>query len=539
MRRRLTRWPGSSLRARLTLAFAAIILFTLALASASFALVIRDDQWRREMARISELTIPLTGQLRSLELLGSSREEIADFLERQADDLDLRLVLADSRGQIFSDTEDDELVGRTLEIQGTTRASLGRRVRQASVNGPEGELAFVVAPTGGFGREAAPPPPPAPSGQTGAGSQGRRPFAREGSFEERFQRQSAYLLGLSVPRQSLAEAWLELLPRLSVAAAGALVLSTVIAWPLASSIARPLSGMTHAAEQIARGDLDQRLPPVWGNDEVARLARAFDRMAQEVGRSQRALRSLLANVSHDLRTPLTSIQGFSQALTDGTLADQREVAEAGQVINQEAARMSRLVDDLLYLSRVEAGQLPLQWQELDLATLLERRLAAVARRAEEAGVVPRLETPARPLVRADQSSLERVVDNLVENALRHTPAGQQVIVRLTQPEPGWAELQVRNGGEPIPAEDLPRIFERFYQVDRARAEGGTGLGLAIIREIVQAHGGSCAVSSSQAEGTTFMVRLPALETPIGEPEPTRTGSPAPRAAGVLPVRPVR
>jgi signal transduction histidine kinase len=517
-----------SLRARLTLAFAFIILVTLFLAGSAFVLILREYQIRREVNRVAELTAPLSNQVRSLEQLGATTQEIVAYLERQAEDLDLRVVLADGRGLVFADSE-DTLLGRQLTIQGPARFGLQRRVRQATVLGPEGEISFMVSPA------INPANPQAPSTST--------PPPPGASVGERFLgRASAYIVGLSIPRQhSLATAWLELLPNLSLAALGALLLSIAIAWPLAASIARPLAVMTHAAEGIAQGKLDQQIP-VRGRDEVSRLAQAFNRMAREVAVSQRTLRDFLANVSHDLRTPLTSIQGFSQALADGTLVDRAEAVEAARIVNHEAARMSQLVDDLLYLSKMETGQAPLQLRDLELAPLVAARIEAAAWRAAEAGVeLVWLPEPVPP-VEADPLPLERVVDNLLDNALRHSPRGRTVTVRLTTdngrkttdegrrtkdegPRGGQeasfvlrpsssVTLSVHNTGSTIPPEDLPRVFERFYQVDKARAAGSSGLGLAISREIVLAHGGRCWAESSGEQGTTFFVLLPGKQSAV-------------------------
>jgi signal transduction histidine kinase len=548
------RLPGS-LRVRLTLAFAAIIVVTLLLAGSAFVFILRDYQIRREVNRVAELTIPFSNQVRSLELLGGTTQEIVDFLERQAEDLDVRVVLADNRGNVFFDTE-DTLVGRRLDIQNPPRFGIQRRVRQASVESPDGELTFMVSPNINPQAPQATPTPP------GA------------SLGERFLgRPSAYTVGLSVPRQSIGTAWLELLPRLSLAALAALLLSVGLAWPLAASIARPLAGMTQAAEAMAQGRLDQQIP-VRGRDEVGRLAQAFNTMAREVSASQRTLRDFLANVSHDLRTPLTSIQGFSQALTDGTLAEPDELAEAGRIINQEAARMSRLVDDLLFLSKMESGQAAFERRLLDLTGLVAARVEAFARRAAERNLTLRWQPSPTPLIEADQTSLERVVDNLLDNALRYTPAGGTVtvgvesqgtestnLVGLGFPRPAvppdpvngssivdgpaigrgdpapstshYCLVWVHNTGSTIPPDDLPRVFERFYQVDKSRAAGSSGLGLAISYEIVQAQGGRCWVESRPEAGTTFFVTLPATSSqPAGTPQ---VGSPAASQQVVVPV----
>jgi signal transduction histidine kinase len=490
------------------LGFGAIILITLLLAGSGFVLILREYQIRREINRVAELTLPLSGQVRSLEQLGATTQDVEEYIDRQAEELDLRVVLADARGNIFADTE-ETLVGRQLRIDSTARFGIQRRVRQATVAGPDGEITLMVSP-------AINPTPATVVGAVPSPATGPVPAAppQGSSVGERFLgRPSAYVIALSVPRQTIATAWLELLPRLALAAVGALVLSVAIAWPLAASIARPLVGMTRAAEEIARGRLDQQIP-VRGRDEVARLGRAFNRMAREVAASQRTLRDLMANVSHDLRTPLTSIQGFSQALTDGTLREAEEVVEAGKIINQEAARMSRLVDDLLFLAKMEAGQLPLQRSALDLDQLVAARVEAAGRRAAEAAIALSRQPSPTPPVFADRLRIEQVVDNLLDNALRYTPAGGVVTVRLAadgERPSQFVRLSVHNTGSYIPPEDLPRVFERFYQVDKARSAGGTGLGLAISREIVQAHGGRWGVESSREGGTAFWVSLPASQ----------------------------
>ena len=400
----------SSLRGRLTLAFITIIVVTLLLASGAFVLILRDEQLRRETARVAELTGPLTNQVRSLEALGATTPEIVDYLERQSDDLELRLVLADGRGTVFADSA-DTLVGQQLQIQPVVRTTAGRRLRQATITDSSGELTFLVSASINPERPTAMDDPVSPA-------------------RDRLQnKQSAYIIGIGVPQQSLATTWLELLPRLSLAALAALALSIAAAWPLAASIARPLAQMTRAAEDLAAGRFDQQIS-ARGRDEVARLAAAFNRMAQEVQTSQRTLRDFLANVSHDLRTPLTSIRGFSQALLDGTLTEPEQVTEAGRIINTESERMSRLVNDLLELARMESHQTPLVRRAVDLAQLVGARLEAATLRAAESNVTLRFVSTARPLVAGDQARLERVVDNLIDNAIRHTPGGGVVTVRV-------------------------------------------------------------------------------------------------------------
>jgi signal transduction histidine kinase len=339
------------------------------------------------------------------------------------------------------------------------------------------------------------------------------------------------------PEQSLTNAWREALPRLSIAALSALLVSIVIAWWLASAITRPMVQITRASEEMARGNLDPHLTLPETTDEVGRLSKAFTTMAREVARSHRTMRDLLINVSHDLRTPLTSISGFAGALVDGTLSGQEGAKEAGRIIGEEAERMRSLVEDLLYLGHIESGDLSLQRDPVDLAELARAAQARFLFRAQEAGIEFDVNAPKSVPILGDPHRLAQVLDNLVENAFKHTPPTGlvQVTATLDDGKPSGtrlahgarsAVLTVHNTGSYIAPEEAERVFERFYQVDKARAgSSGSGLGLAIAREIVQAHGGRIDLQSSPQSGTSFIVRIAALE-PGGSPtlispEPTR------------------
>jgi two-component system sensor histidine kinase BaeS len=264
--------------------------------------------------------------------------------------------------------------------------------------------------------------------------------------------------------------------------------------------------MTRASQAMARGDLDQRIGGE-GDDEIGRLAAAFNQMSTQVARSNRVMRDLIANVSHELKTPLTSIQGFSQAMVDGLATKPEDYTEMSGVIVGETERIRVLVDDLLYLSQLESGTLQLALEDVDLDAIVEDAAARFRFRADEAEVTVRLALDGS-IVRADGRRLEQVLANLVDNAIRFAPANSEVLVR-TYRLAEEAAIEVHNGGPPIPAESLPSVFERFYQVDPARAEARhSGLGLSIVQELVQAHGGTVTVQSSRDAGTTFSIRLP-------------------------------
>jgi signal transduction histidine kinase len=300
------------------------------------------------------------------------------------------------------------------------------------------------------------------------------------------------------------------IPQVALAGLIALGLSIVLAYLIARSVVGPLQALAAGARAVARGEYGHTVP-VGGPVEVRELATTFNRMSQQVRAGQQAQRDFVANVSHELRTPLTSIQGFSQAILDGAAGEPQAVAHAAGIIHAEAQRLRRMADDLLELARLDAGQITLRREPVELAALLRACAERLEPRAREAGVALALELPAGlPGVIGDGDRLAQVFTNLLDNALQHTPAGGQVTLSAAAAT-GGVVVRVRDSGRGIPADDLARIFERFYQVDksRRRAQGGAGLGLAIVRELVQAHGGAVSAESAEGLGTTFLVTLPA------------------------------
>ncbi len=310
---------------------------------------------------------------------------------------------------------------------------------------------------------------------------------------------------------------------LAVAGVAALVVAFVAGLILARSIAKPLVKVTAASEAIARGDYSQTVP-VQGGAELARLAESFNHMTHEVEEYQRMQRELIANVSHELKTPLTAIRGFSQAMTDGTLRRFEDFALPAQIINKETERTIRLVNSLLELSKLESGTARFIKEPLDLTELLDGTLASFSPRATENGVqlINQLQ-PTAPIL-GDQDRLRQVFNNLIDNALKYTPAEGQIKVGCRQLGK-QVVASVADSGAGIPQADLPRVFERFYQADKSRskpveeAAGGLGLGLTICREIVLAHGGKIEVESQPGLGTKFTVTLPILETSPGSVRP--------------------
>jgi signal transduction histidine kinase len=243
-------------------------------------------------------------------------------------------------------------------------------------------------------------------------------------------------------------------------------------------------------------------------------------MTQEVKASRQAQRDFVANVSHELKTPLTSIQGFSQAILDGTARNGEAQRHAAQIVNDEAERMTRLVNELLDLAKLDAGQIVMAQEPVDMGRLLRGCVEKLIPQAEKVGVELKLDLGTLPPLSGDNDRLAQVFTNLIDNALKHTPQGGRVTVAAREvigpPVHKGAkavpriEVSVADTGSGIPPEDLSRIFERFYQVDKSRRrKRGAGLGLAIAKEIVQAHGGQIKAESVVGVGTKFTVMLPA------------------------------
>lgn len=305
---------------------------------------------------------------------------------------------------------------------------------------------------------------------------------------------------------------------LSGAGCIAFLLAILLAFGIVSWISQPLRQMATAAEAIAQGEYEQQIPPQ-GPEEVQRVAHSFNSMAAQVAATRQAQRDFVANVSHDLKTPITSIQGWSQALLDGTAVSPAVQQQAAVVIHSEAERMSRMVRQLLDLARIESGQLALHKTAVDLVQLVSDVQRSFLLRAQEQQIQLTLATTPAPRINGDPDRLTQVFTNLVENAFTHTPAGGRVHLDVHPHGAQGVEVVVQDTGKGIPPADLSRIFERFYQVDKSRAKphaqqrrAGSGLGLAIVNELVTLHNGRLHVHSEVGKGSAFVVHLPVGES---------------------------
>jgi signal transduction histidine kinase len=296
--------------------------------------------------------------------------------------------------------------------------------------------------------------------------------------------------------------WRQLLIAGAVAAAVAL---GVARW-LARGMTQPLRDMAKAARQMERGDYRQRVVTA-SRDEVGQLAVAFNRMSSELERLEQGRRELVANVSHELKTPISALRAHLENLLDGVEQPNPETLE---VMLAQSERLGRLVDQLLELSRLESGELPLRREEVRLRPLVSRVLSEieVARADRDVELVQEVPEDLPPVF-ADAERVHQVLFNLLDNAVRFTPSGGRVRVTADRHN-GSVDVAVHDTGPGIAPEHLTRVFERFYRVDtsRSRDGGGTGIGLAIARSVVEAHGGRIWAESEPGRGSRFTFELP-------------------------------
>lgn len=462
----------TSLRARLWVTYAVLILLILSiLAGGIFVYIIRNPLIDRQaIARLDAALAMIQRQVNGRIQLPRERQGL---LERIGDSFDIRLMLYDSDGEVQLDSRPESspiswpVSDPKPPLKGRLEDQTGGSWLYSAWPMENGEFLVLALP-------------------------------RQGGLA---------LLRSPYLRETLRE---DFLPSFFRAGLVAFLLAVILAAWMGTWIASPLQEIEEAARSFPDGQYQQI--PVKGPDEVRALAEAYNGMVGQVQASQQSQRDFVANVSHELKTPLTSIQGFSQAILDGAVADGPALQKAAGIIKTEAERMYRLVVDLLDLARFDAGTVSLDRQEVDLEGLLNRVGNGLIPQAVEAQVRLSVEIQPLPTCVGDSDRLSQVFTNLVDNAINHTPPGG--FVQLTaRSESGLALIKVIDSGEGIPEEHLTRIFERFYKVDGSRkkeTKPGTGLGLAIAREIVLSHGGEITVRSIPGEGTAFEVSLPVV-----------------------------
>jgi signal transduction histidine kinase len=280
--------------------------------------------------------------------------------------------------------------------------------------------------------------------------------------------------------------------------------SVVLAIVLARMLARPLADVGSAARRVAEGDYGARVPRE-GPEELASLADSFNQMAASLQRQEAMRRDFIANAAHELRTPLTNLQGYLEALRDGVITPDRATYES---LWEEAERLVRLSRSLDALAEGDAATGPPELVDLDLAAAIRQAIDLARPGLERAGLTLVVEMPGTLAARANPDQLAQVLANLLSNAIRYTPAGGTVTVRAER-RPADLLVSVVNTGEGIPPEDIDRVFERFYRVEKSRdrARGGAGIGLAVVKQLVEQGGGQVGAESANGR-TRFWFSLP-------------------------------
>jgi two-component system OmpR family sensor kinase len=486
-----------SLTWRLIVSYGVIIVVTLILALMALFVIARPLQNRIAQRQLTTQVQAAQRQLNTLYQRGTTTERVLQQLNRRSEltNSNARYLLVDPNGNVLFDSQ------RTLNDQ---HLVLPRQDNQplpgGTLSDPAGDsFNFALAPVGPQDSAA------------------------------------AYLLTIAPRNPRSSRLLSELGSGFIVAGAITLVLSLLIGIFIARSISRPLKQISTASTVMAAGNYAIRVPEK-GPLEVRRLASSFNLMAGQVESGQQAMRDFVSNVSHELKTPLTSIQGFSQAIMEGAITDEDSTQRAAKIIHEEAARMTRMVEDLLDLARIDSGQVVMQKSPLNLENILRSTVDRLRPQAAEKQIQLQESFLLLPRVVGDGDRLAQVFTNLLDNAIRHTPTQGRVsiqakvvkdIIRTVDVRPehvqaqhktsvsergDFVEVNITDSGPGIPPEDLARIFERFYQVDKSRKRGkGTGLGLAIIKEIVDSHSGYVRVSSYEGQSTTFTVLLPVTE----------------------------
>jgi signal transduction histidine kinase len=462
-----------SLRLRLFRSYALLVLLFLFIVGMVVALLLRGLVDDSALSGLDKMTRPISIELIALISGNVTPQQVLTALQEQADKNGAYILLTDASGEIVRQLvplqpqalQPIQLASGTLP-QGVTSALKGK------ITTTDGRTFLYAA----------------------------YPVTRQNSQLNRVE-----TLVLAIPRPGILTVIKTIILPFLIAAGLALASSLAAAVLMARAIYRPLAKVTTAAEQMAAGDYSQRIKPE-GPKEIKALAESFNRMTENVEQAQLRLRHFVADVSHELRSPLTSIQGFAQALLDGTAADEETKLKAAQIIDEESRRLRHQVDELLELSRMHSNQINFRKEPVNIGDTLERCAEILAVQAKEKQVTLDLQAEPDLIVTGDNDTLEQVFINLLDNAIKNSPTGGKITIVSGQGEGKFARVTVADEGPGIHPDQLAHVFERFYQVPGTRT--GVGLGLTIAKEIVTAHQGTITVESAPGEGARFTVTLP-------------------------------
>lgn len=314
---------------------------------------------------------------------------------------------------------------------------------------------------------------------------------------------------ISQPASQLQEVWSHLAQMFMICAIIPLALMFVFLFAATRRMIKPLKLMSEAAVKMADGDFSSRIP-VFGDDEISELSEAFNKMSNSLSQLEGMRRSFIANVSHELRTPMTTIGGFIDGIIDGTISPEKQ-GHYLDLVSNEVKRLSRLVQSMLSLARLESGEQKVNYAEFNLKDLVFDVLLSQEQRIEEKSLdIKGLENGKDIKLRADRDLVYQAVFNLVDNAIKFSPNGEAIIFGLGRKGDGTVSFKIRNAGAGINPKELPFVFDRFYKTDRSRSvnKEGTGLGLYIVKTIVEIHKAHISVSSVPDQYTEFEIIFP-------------------------------
>ena len=323
------------------------------------------------------------------------------------------------------------------------------------------------------------------------------------------------LIFVSASAASLDQYMAELATVFIVVALSVFVIAALVMYFVTRSMTMPLVHMADATEQFSRGDFTMRIN-VEGDDEIAQLGRAFNEMASALAALENSRRSFVANVSHELKTPMTTIGGFIDGILDGTIPPERQ-AHYLRIVRDEISRLSRMVRSMLSLSRLDAGDMVIKPADFDIRDILVQTVFSFEQAIDAKNVEIRGLDGGKAMVRADRDLFHQVVYNLVDNAVKFVDKGGYIDFRIN-PEGAYTRVSIRNSGPGIPRTELNSVFDRFYKTDRSRSldKSGVGLGLYIVKSVVTLHGGSISVDSREGEFTEFVFTVPTGSPPASQ-----------------------
>jgi signal transduction histidine kinase len=315
-------------------------------------------------------------------------------------------------------------------------------------------------------------------------------------------------LVVAKPATELQDTWVTLMKFFGVSILGGLLVAGILSWYATRRITKPVLGLSAAADEISMGHYNVPMPQVRGGDEISHLADRFREMAARLAETEERERNFLMTVSHELRTPLTAIRGHVEAMREGLAEDPADRDASLEVIGAAAARLERLVGDVLDLAKLDAHRFTVLREEVDMARLLDQAYAAFGEEARRRSIDYRIDIGDRPVIVTDGDRVLQIISNLLTNAFRWTPDGGRVELGLSS-QNGRVSVLVGDTGPGIRAEERERIFRPFFSRDHSRDGGGTGLGLAIARELALALGGRIELDTTPGKGSRFQLILPA------------------------------